>query len=213
MGNDLVCDGEGSLPGRESSFYVWLHPRRSLRCLDALRRQLSEIRETETDLRLRLDDAENAISCLEQENKDLSDRVSVAENARVRLEARLMQMQSEEEYQREMDAKIAEIETELAKSVEMKRKYEAKIRSLSSKLHDANDELKRLAGYRTDRIDLCAKAQDYVNGQSEDDIITASHPADSRGKTITRHTGNTTSLRQPLPADDNDWLQPLPDNI
>ena len=167
------------------------------------------------NMKLTREDAE----ALRKENAELRQQLLEAQNARLRLESELLQMKSEEEYQLEMDRKLAELEAEFDKADAMKKRYEASIATLKRQLADATDELKRLSGQSSAPLDL-------IDPEDEDPSLPVREkiPASPQKREVAQSSREASPPRKnpdaprpdsrtPRRSDPGDWLLPLPDNV
>lgn len=195
-----------------SAWQVWLHPVRTA-CL--MREYDGRMDEMKRNMKLTREDAE----ALRKENSELRQQLLEAQNARLRLESELLQMKSEEEYQLEMDRKLAELEAEFDKADAMKKRYEASIATLKRQLADATDELKRLSGQSSAPLDL-------IDPEDEDPSLPVREkiPASPQKREVAQSSREAIPPRKnpdaprpdsrtPRRSDPGDWLLPLPDNV
>lgn len=207
---------ECDLP-RESAWNVWIHPRRTARCLDSLRAELADADSRRALAAQRADDTDALCAQLRDDNERLRQRLSAVENANTRLEAEMKQMKSDEEYQREVDARLAELDKELRKVDAMKQRYEATIAALKERLVDARSELQRKRHPSSEINDLID--MDRPVSPSYNPATPTSSPSSSRPTNPNRPIDQSRRPIKPPTApprprrDDTDWLQPLPDNI
>lgn len=195
-----------------SAWQVWLHPVRTA-CL--MREYDGRMDEMKRNMKLTREDAE----ALRKENSELRQQLLEAQNARLRLESELLQMKSEEEYQLEMDRKLAELEAEFDKADAMKKRYEASIATLKRQLADATDELKRLSGQSSAPLDLIDPEDEDIpvpareKGAEERQIRDA---AETPRESLPPRKNPGVPRRESAPvrhSDPGDWLLPLPDNV
>lgn len=199
---------------------VWLHPRQASSVLNSVNERLTEYTGMEKRMALTEEEAER----LRQENRNLTDRLAASETAREQLEGKLAQLLDDEAYHREMDARIAEIESEFDKMVFMKQRYENTIATLKERLNDAHEELRRLNGRTSGVIDFDsdptpisspASGSSTQNDEPEP-RVTASDSSRPAGAT----PGPGEKRHHPSPSrssrksnSDLEWLQSLPDKV
>lgn len=226
---DLTSEQYATRGGEQfSPLRVWLHPFASAEKLRVLAgkpdsaEKISEMKEEEAQK-------------LREENQRLATLLAESENARSSLESRLAQMTDDETYQKEMDARFAEIEREFQKVEAMKQRYEATIGMLREKLRSSNEELRRLSGQSRSgsAISLFDEEDPEPDPDTErktpEPLLPQPQPRRRTRPSATRPTSPTpptpprhTETRPSRPATrhdtpfaprDSDWLSPLPDKV
>lgn len=199
-----------------SPMRVWLHPRRVSREINGFMQRIAELEGIERQMSNNEEETEK----LRVENRDLTNRLAASETEREQLEGRLAQLLDDEAYHREMDARIAEIESEFEKMEFMRQRYENTIATLKERLNGVTDELRRVTGQNSGIIDFdtapptippsspSSPARPSSSASVKQSSKHSSTPPDSSGQIPHK------SPKSKSPANrDLDWLQSLPDKV
>lgn len=209
---NVATTDDAAKPGSGKQYtpmQVWLHPRQASRELNSVNERLTEYTGMEERMALTEEEAER----LRQENRNLTDRLAASETAREQLEGKLAQLLDDEAYHREMDARIAEIESEFDKMVFMKQRYENTIATLKERLNDAHEELRRLNGRNSGVIDFNSDPTQTSLPASIVETSDSSRPAGATPVPREKQPHPSPSRSSRKSNSDLDWLQSLPDKV